>query len=251
MATAVFRTVAMLFGLAWIAIGSSFGVEAFRSIADFRTAQSFVPVQAEVLNVKLVCEDSAGHTRGLSQHPTCLLTARYRYEYAGRRYESGLLDVSHGLQTVPATLGPDLEAAREAHRPITVYFDPQRPANAVFDRSLPFDVWALDYAGALVYTAVGALFVALALLNGAVVAWAAAGHLVAAAVGFTWFILTVSREYWMMVTIDAVSLGLAAGIAYWILQGRRRRAIDAREFAAIFGSAEGGSDAGGLGGPPQ
>lgn len=152
----------MLFGLPFAAVGVGvLGWLVLPALLDWYAMKSWVPVQAEVLSAELEVH------RGDST--TYSVNARYRYEYAANTWENdrvAIMDGSDNFGDFHQALAAQLEAARDAGRPVTVYVDPRAPANAVIVRDLRGGQVTLLSLFGLLFAAVGIGLIAFGFWSG-------------------------------------------------------------------------------------
>lgn len=120
-------------------------------IFGWQQAQSWVETPATLLETKLKRNNS-------SDGSTSQATARYRYEYAGKQYESdrvALYSGSDNLGSFQEDLAHKLERSFKAEKPWTAFVNPNDPAEAVLDRSLRpwFTLFKLGFG--LIFAGVG------------------------------------------------------------------------------------------------
>ncbi len=122
-----------LFALPFAAVGvGMLLLSVLPTLYDWSRMQFWQPVNATLLAASL---NSSRSSKSTSYH----VTARYRYEVAGRVYEGERVAISGGGDNVgdfQEALGERLEQALRAGQPVRVWVNPSRPADAVIDRSL-------------------------------------------------------------------------------------------------------------------
>lgn len=142
--------VCLLFGLAFTAIGFSAGLLPLAEItSNAWSARSWQPVPGTVLE-----SDREIGRRGVST-----TTVRYRYEFAGKPYESERIGLARpggdNLDRWQEEWHDRLQTAQGQAKPVTVWVDPARPHRAVLDRDIRWAAVVLHLPFALLFTAVG------------------------------------------------------------------------------------------------
>lgn len=123
----------VLFALPFAAVGVGMlllGV--VPTLYDWSRMQFWQPVQATLVSAQL-------NTSRSSKSTTYHVTARYRYQVAGREYEGERVAISSGGDNVgdfQEALGERLELALRNGHTVPIWFNPSTPADAVIDRSL-------------------------------------------------------------------------------------------------------------------
>ena len=141
----------LVFSLPFAIAGLSMLGWALWGIVGWQQAQSWVETPATLLETKLKRNNS-------SDGSTSQATARYRYEYAGKQYESdrvALYSGSDNLGSFQEDLAKKLERKFKAEEPWTAFVNPDDPAEAVLDRSLRpwFTLFKLGFG--LIFAGVG------------------------------------------------------------------------------------------------
>jgi hypothetical protein len=130
-------------------------------------ARSWMPVPATV-------QAAALHTSSSSDGgDTYRAEGSFRYAWEGRSYTGSQLGISamggsDNFDSWHQEVSSQLQAAREAGRPVTVWVNPENPAEAVFDRGLRWAqlLFLTPFAFAFGGVGVGALWVMVNVLRG-------------------------------------------------------------------------------------
>lgn len=141
---------ALAFGLGGYAIGLK---PLAQTLWAAREVRSWQPVQAQVLAAELK-EHSDGD--GTSYQ----VRARYRYEFAGRPYESTRIgldptDMADNISDWHHRWHTQLQGAQSSGQRITVLVDPLNPSHSLIDPSIRWALQIFRLPFALVFTAVG------------------------------------------------------------------------------------------------
>lgn len=147
------RWVLVLFGLPFAAAGIAlFVFLVLPPLLDWRAAQSWVPVQAELLYAGLQTHsDSDGGD-------TWEATARYRYEFAAGHWEGDRVALNRGADNIGSfqqDLATRLGMAFAVGEPVTVYVNPRDPREAIINRELRPGLMLLMGLFSLVFALVG------------------------------------------------------------------------------------------------
>ena len=141
---------AVVFGLGGYHVGLKPLVHTLQTALQVR---GWHPVQAEVLSVQL-------KTHRGSEGPTYEVQTRYRYQVAGKDYESTRV----GLDTLGNSDNIDdwhrqwvgrLQTAQAAGQGITIWVNPDDPSQSLIDRSVRWSLQIFRLPFALVFTGVG------------------------------------------------------------------------------------------------
>ncbi|MCU0781951.1 MAG: DUF3592 domain-containing protein [Akkermansiaceae bacterium] len=157
-----------LFGLPFLAGGLLAAYGYFHGFLKWREARAWVETPCEILSAEL-------ESRRGDDSTTYQATARYRYVFGGRTYESDRVGLSAGNDNIgdfqqrahrelsgylsPATAEHDATPAPPGKR-FRCYVNPANPEQAVLYRDLRWEMQAFMAAFALIFPAVGAGFVA-------------------------------------------------------------------------------------------
>lgn len=141
---------AVVFGLGGYHVGLKPLVHSLQTALQVR---GWHPVQAEVLSVQL-------KTHRGSEGPTYEAQTRYRYQVAGKDYEStrvGLdaLSNSDNIDDWHRQWVGRLQTAQAAGQRITVWVNPDDPSQSLIDRSVRWSLQIFRLPFALVFTGVG------------------------------------------------------------------------------------------------
>ena len=141
-----------LFALPFAAVGvGMLLLSVLPTLYDWSRMQFWQPVNATLLAASL---NSSRSSKSTSYH----VTARYRYEVAGRAYEGERVAISGGGDNVgdfQEALGERLELALRAGQPVQVWVNPSHPADAVIDRSLRPGLLAFKMVFVVLFGGVG------------------------------------------------------------------------------------------------
>lgn len=141
-----------LFALPFAAVGlGMLLLSVLPTLYDWSRMQFWQPAEATLLAASL------DRSRG-SDSTSYTVKARYRYTVAGQVYEGERVAIGGGADNVgdfQQALGARLEQALRAGRPVQVWFDPSRPADAVIDRSLRAGLLAFKMVFVVVFGGVG------------------------------------------------------------------------------------------------
>ena len=141
-----------LFALPFAAVGvGMLLLSVLPTLYDWSRMQFWQPVNATLLAASL---NSSRSSKSTSYH----VTARYRYEVAGRAYEGERVAISGGGDNVgdfQEALGERLEQALRAGQPVPVWVNPSHPADAVIDRSLRPGLLAFKMVFVVLFGGVG------------------------------------------------------------------------------------------------
>jgi hypothetical protein len=142
----------VLFGIPFAAAGIGlFVFLVLPTLSDWQKTQSWVPVQAELLQAELRSHQGDDST-------TWEATARYRYDYAANTWENDRVALSGGSDNIGSfqeDLGNFLENALASGVPVTVYVNPQNPREAIINRELRIGLMVMMSAFSLVFALVG------------------------------------------------------------------------------------------------
>lgn len=141
-----------LFALPFAAVGvGMLLLSVLPTLYDWSRMQFWQPVNATLLAASL---NSSRSSKSTSYN----VTARYRYEVAGRAYEGERVAISGGGDNVgdfQEALGERLEQALRAGQPVQVWVNPSHPADAVIDRSLRPGLLAFKMVFVVLFGGVG------------------------------------------------------------------------------------------------
>ncbi|PJI97646.1 uncharacterized protein DUF3592 [Acidovorax sp. 69] len=146
------RWLLALFALPFAAVGVGMlllGV--LPTLYDWSRMQFWQPAQATLVSAQLNASRSSKST-------TYHVTARYRYQVAGREYEGDRVAIGSGGDNVgdfQEALGERLEHALQSAQPVPIWVSATNPAEAVIDRSLRPGLLALKMVFVVVFGGVG------------------------------------------------------------------------------------------------
>ena len=141
----------MLFSLPFAGVGVGMGVWlATMVVGDLRT-QHWVEVPATILQAKL----ETSHGSKLTAYKA---TARYEYQYQGRRYTSDCVSFSAGSDNIGSfqqDVHRQLSEHQQAGKPFRCYVNPDRPEQAILYRDLRREMIGFQTIFELVFGGVG------------------------------------------------------------------------------------------------
>lgn len=143
-----------LFALAFGGGGLYFGlIPLVRTLHSAWVVQAWQAVPAQVLSSRLQVHSNSDGT-------TYRVTARYRYEFGGRTYESGRIgldpgDMADNIGRWHRDWSGRLSAARDSGRPLTAWVDPAHPSQALLERDIRWPLLLFRLPFTLVFTGVG------------------------------------------------------------------------------------------------
>jgi len=120
------------------------------TLHDWTRMQSWQPVDATLLSARLNVHSGKSRTYSVS--------ARYRFEVAGRVVEGQRVAITEGADNIgdfQQRLGTQLEQALARGQSVRAWADPAHPSDAVIDRSLRGGLLAFKMVFVLVFGAVG------------------------------------------------------------------------------------------------
>lgn len=121
-----------LFGLPFAGFGSFMGYSAFDDISDAIRMQSWDEVPAQL-------QDAGYRTSRGDDADTYEAYASYTYDYGGQNYSGSRVAIAGGADNIGSfqrSLGSRLKRAKQSGQPISVFVNPDKPAEAIVDRSL-------------------------------------------------------------------------------------------------------------------
>jgi hypothetical protein len=146
----------MLFALPFAVAGMAVCVWALRDAWVWSEAQHWVETPARLLSAELETRPGEDGGRVYQAH------AQYRYEFAGRDYESRRVAVTGGSDNVGTYQQDRAEELIKLHRagkPTVCYVDPDNPAEAVLFRDFRSGIFALKLGAGLLFGGVGWLLI--------------------------------------------------------------------------------------------
>lgn len=145
------RWLLTLFALPFAAVGvGMLLLSVLPTLYDWTRMQSWQPVDATLLSARLDVHSGKSRTYSVS--------ARYRFEVAGRTLEGQRVAISEGADNIGdfhQRLGERLERAQAQGQTVRAWVDPSNPADAVIDRSLRGGLLAFKMAFVLLFGGVG------------------------------------------------------------------------------------------------
>jgi len=128
-----------LVGLLFLLVGVVIGVWLLSDLYRWQQARSWTAVNAELLHVALQENRSDDST-------TWRVQARYRYDYAGRSWESdrvGISDAADNIGDFHQRLHTQLKQSWQQQQPVTAWVNPADPQQALLNRDLRAGLVAL------------------------------------------------------------------------------------------------------------
>lgn len=123
----------------------------YKQLYGLWQASSYVPVSASVVSAEL--------ETGRGKYTTYRARAEFRYQYQGQSYVSHNLNLSGGgsdnIGSYQEDMYAQLREARDYSSPVTLWVDPRQPAQAVFDRTIRWDMIVFMIPFAVLFPAVG------------------------------------------------------------------------------------------------
>lgn len=119
-------------------------------LVEWQQSRTWVPVEARLLAAELVVNHG--------DSTTYQATARYQYRYAGRDWTGDRVSLYRGADNLGGfqeQLGNELEQAFRTGRPVTVYVNPDDPAQALVDRTLRVGYLSFMAAFVLLFGGIG------------------------------------------------------------------------------------------------
>ena len=140
--------VALVFALGFAAGGWFAGIQPlFAQLVGAYRAASFVAQSAEVIEAEL------GTTSG-ENGPVYRARASYRYTWQNREYIGKQLTLAMTDSQTRRALHEQLAHALAQHAPVTIWLNPEAPNQAVFDRSVQWDIVLFALPVALLFSAI-------------------------------------------------------------------------------------------------
>jgi hypothetical protein len=141
-----------LFGLPFFAVGFGFLIlSVLPSLYDGWQMASWSQTTATLLHAQLTSSTSDGST-------TYGIGASYRYRVNGRDYSNDRVAISGGSDNVGSfqqQLGSRLEHHYQNNLPVTVYYNPADPSEALLDRSLRWELIGFKLLFVVIFGGVG------------------------------------------------------------------------------------------------
>lgn len=145
------RWLLTLFALPFAAVGiGMLLLSVLPTLHDWTRMQSWQPVQATLLSARLNVH--SGKSRSYS------VSARYRFEMAGRVVEGQRVAITEGADNIgdfQQRLGTQLEQALARGQTVRAWADPANPSDAVIDRGLRGGLLAFKMVFVLVFGGFG------------------------------------------------------------------------------------------------
>jgi len=145
------RWLLTLFALPFAAVGVGLLLlSVLPTLYDWARMQSWQPVQATLQSTTLNSHSGKSRTYSVS--------ARYRFQFAGREVEGQRVAISGGADNMgdfQQNLGARLEQARAQGLPVTAWVNPADPSESVLDRSLRWGLLTFKVLFALLFGGFG------------------------------------------------------------------------------------------------
>lgn len=142
----------LLFGLVFFGIGLGFIVlSIIPTLYDSWRMAAWPSTQASLTSARLISSTSDGST-------TFRIEARYRYRVEGMEYNGDRVAINSGGDNIGVfqkKLGQRLERYHRNNMPVTLYYDPNNPADALLDRTLRWPLLGFKLIFVLVFGGVG------------------------------------------------------------------------------------------------
>jgi hypothetical protein len=141
----------MLFALPFAAFGLFVAGMVVRDFSTWMTVQHWAARPAELTHAELVGRHGDDGT-------TYRVDARYKYEVAGKTYESTRVAVHEGADNIGSynyDRGRELERLHKARRPVTCFVNPDDPSDAILYRDFRPGFFLFKSLFALVFSGVG------------------------------------------------------------------------------------------------
>ncbi len=152
-----------LFGSVFLLAGLVIGGFAVVNLWHWWDARDWEPVPARILSADLSQHrDSDGAT-------TYQAKAEYQYEWAGQRYTGDRVGFSGGADNVGDfhhDAFRELDSARRTGRPVTIWIDPDDPAESVVYRQMRWGLFSLMMLFPLLFGGVGAGIIVFSIYGG-------------------------------------------------------------------------------------
>lgn len=141
----------LLFGIPFVGVGILMSYLSYDMISDARSVARWVEVPASIEELKLnVDRDSDGTTYQVQ--------CRYSYEYEGTAYESERVGLSSGSDNIGSWQQDTHTRLKQLHdggKPVPCFVNPDKPSEAVLDRSLRSGILILFVVAATVFGSAG------------------------------------------------------------------------------------------------
>jgi hypothetical protein len=143
---------ALLFAILF-PIGGTFGgiVPVYKQLSGWWQARSFVPIQAAVINATLQTHRDEG--------TTYQSIAQFKYRYDGRDYVSSTIGFGGGgsdnIGSYQQDIYQKLKKARDFAMPVELWVNPNQPGQAVYDRSIRWQLLIFSIPFAVLFPLVG------------------------------------------------------------------------------------------------
>ena len=143
----------MLFGLPFFLVGIGFLFwSVIPTVYDSWRVQSWPAVSGQLIQADLTTNHSSDST-------THEARARYRYHISGREYIHDRVAINEGGDNIgdfQQQLGRKLENLYHSHQPVTVFYNPTDPQDAVINRDIRWGLLGFKMIFVLVFGGVGA-----------------------------------------------------------------------------------------------
>ena len=152
-----------VFGLPFLGFGLGFGYfKVWPEVATWMEVSSWQSVPGELISYRL---DSSRSSEGGTTYE---IQARFRYEVAGMSYQADRVGIHSGKDNIGdyhQQWEQRLRKIDSAGQPLTVWFDPQQPQQALLDRDLRWGLMAMQLVFAVVFSLIGGGLVAAGLFS--------------------------------------------------------------------------------------
>jgi len=152
-----------VFGLPFLGFGLGFGYfKVWPEVATWMEVSSWQSVPGELISYRL---DSSRSSEGGTTYE---IQARFRYDVAGVSYEADRVGIHSGKDNIGdyhQQWQQRLRQIQSTQQPITVWFDPQQPQQALLDRDLRWGLMAMQLVFAVVFSLIGGGLVAAGLFS--------------------------------------------------------------------------------------
>ena len=142
-----------LFGLPFLGFGLGFGYfKVWPEIATWMEVSHWQSTAGQLVSYRL---DSSRSSEGGTTYE---IKARFRYEVNGRDYEAARVGIHSGKDNIGdyhQQWEQRLRRIQSSGKPLTVWYDPERPDQALLDPDLRWGLMAMQAAFAVVFTLIG------------------------------------------------------------------------------------------------
>ena len=142
---------AVLFALPFAGFGCFMAWLVGSTLIEWQQTQTWVETPAEILAVELIRHAGDGDD-------SFEATARYAYQFAGRRFEGDRVSIHSGADNIGdfhRDVDAELREFLAQKRPFTCFVNPSRPSEAVLYRDLRYGLIAFETSFALIFGGIG------------------------------------------------------------------------------------------------